>query len=56
MDGTLTTWYAGQPVLTYDTTNDISTWYAGMPFTFYFLGGVIPPTEIPFLTRITFFD
>jgi hypothetical protein len=32
MDGSLTTWHAGQPVLIDNSTNDMSTWYAGQPY------------------------
>lgn len=36
MTGTLSTWYAGQPVVIYQNeTHDISTWYAGQPYVMY---------------------
>ncbi|MEN6553945.1 MAG: hypothetical protein ABFC34_13785 [Methanobacterium sp.] len=39
MDGTLSTWYNGQPVITQTGTGDLSTWYNGQPFTFIGEGG-----------------
>lgn len=35
MTGTLSTWYAGSPVITYSDTNNLTTWFAGSPFTYY---------------------